>query len=163
MFIMKYLQIFFCFLLYKFSYSQVETFSKIDSLNKGFLNIEVDKGISLNKIDNSSDSIANVTKVENKSINKIEDLCTKHPKISGFKIQIYTSKNRIEIETIQKDFNKKFPFISNKIDFIRPDYKLKAGEYLTKDAAKKELNQYKKIFPNAIVIIDEVFCKRVKF
>ena len=80
-----------------------------------------------------------------------------HIQLKGFRIQIYQGKERTEAtETRQKCF-KHFEEYHPYLQFKRPMYDVRLGDFKSKKDAKKILKQVKKQFKNAIIISDMIW------
>ena len=91
------------------------------------------------------------------------EICRKNPRIMGFKIQLAVVKNNKEADEVGLYFRRRFPHIKVEKDVsLRPNYKVLAGSYFTKQSAASDLAKTKKYFKDAIVIQYRVFCVEAK-
>ena len=91
------------------------------------------------------------------------EICRKSPRIMGFKIQLAVVKNNKEADEVGLYFRRRFPHIKVEKDVsLRPNYKVLAGSYFTKQSAASDLAKTKKYFKDAIVIQYRVFCVEAK-
>jgi len=94
-----------------------------------------------------------------KPINKVE-ICKESPKLIGYKIQIAIAKNGNDASKIRYEFGQKFPELKVEIDTnIRPNHKILAGSYFSKESGNNDLERVKKVFRNAILVPYRVFCE----
>lgn len=140
------------------------------------LTITMDKRIenSIEALENSCKNKANKTGVEGtkissntpntsgKSLSKVE-ICRQNPRILGYKIQIAVVKSKEEADKIRADFRSKFPSIKVEVDAsLRPNYKILAGSYYTKESASSDLRSVRKSFGGASAVQYRVFCTEAK-
>jgi hypothetical protein len=91
------------------------------------------------------------------------EICRKNPRILGFKIQITTVKSNEEANEIKAYFRKRFPNLKVETDAsLRPNYKILAGSYFSKQSAAGDLARIKEYFKSAIPIQYRVFCAEAK-
>ncbi|MEZ4842579.1 MAG: SPOR domain-containing protein [Flavobacteriaceae bacterium] len=75
--------------------------------------------------------------------------------VKGFKIQLFYGSEQGAYR-IRDEFSSLFPDTEVKIEFSRPDWKVKAGNYKTRLEADRALKEIKEEFSNAIVLADKV-------
>ncbi|WP_144283192.1 SPOR domain-containing protein [Chryseobacterium echinoideorum] len=91
------------------------------------------------------------------------EICRRNPRILGYKIQIATVKSNDEANEIKAYFRKRFPSIKIETDAsLRPNYKILAGSYFTKQSASGDLARIKEYFKSAIAVQYRVFCAEAK-
>lgn len=91
------------------------------------------------------------------------EICRKNPRILGFKIQITTVKSNEEANEIKAYFRKRFPNLKVETDAsLRPNYKILAGSYFSKQSAAGDLARIKEYFKSATPIQYRVFCAEAK-
>lgn len=91
------------------------------------------------------------------------EICRKNPRILGFKIQITTVKSNEEANEIKAYFRKRFPNLKVETDAsLRPNYKILAGSYFSKQSAAGDLAKIKEYFKSATPIQYRVFCAEAK-
>lgn len=78
-------------------------------------------------------------------------------KISGYRIQVTAfsgnnSRNRAENE--RATFQTHFPYISIYLTYSEPYFKLRAGNYLNRLDAYKDLKNIQLVYPNAYIVPD---------
>jgi len=91
------------------------------------------------------------------------EICRRNPKILGYKIQITTVKSNEEANEVKAYFRKRFPNLKVEVDAsLRPNYKILAGSYFTKQSAAADLSRVKEYFKSAFPIQYRVFCVEAK-
>ncbi|WKS95223.1 SPOR domain-containing protein [Riemerella columbina] len=94
----------------------------------------------------------------NKALTNAE-ICRKNPRILGVKIQLAVVKSKAEADEVALYFRRKFPYIKVQQDAsLRPNYKVLAGSYFTKEDASSDLRKIKAFFKNAIPVKYMIFC-----
>ncbi|RRQ45653.1 SPOR domain-containing protein [Chryseobacterium sp. SC28] len=91
------------------------------------------------------------------------EICRKNPKIMGFKIQVVVVKSNEEATRISSEFRNNFRNLKVEKDAsLRPNYKVLAGSYFSKQSAAEDLKNVKKLYPSAKIIPYAVFCVEAK-
>lgn len=91
------------------------------------------------------------------------EICRQNPRIMGYKIQLTVVKSNEEAREVGVYFRRRFPNIKVEIDAsLRPNYKVMAGSYFTKQSASGDLSRIKQYFKSAIPIQYRVFCVEAK-
>ncbi|OWK75099.1 sporulation protein [Flavobacteriaceae bacterium JJC] len=100
--------------------------------------------------------------VPEKELSRAE-ICRRNPRIMGYKIQLSVVKTNEEAREVGMFFRRRFPNMKVEIDAsLRPNYKVLAGSYLTKQSAAADLAKIKQHFNGAIAIQYRVFCVEAK-
>jgi hypothetical protein len=100
--------------------------------------------------------------VPNRELTNAE-ICRKNPRILGYKIQITTVKSNDEANEVKSYFRKRFPNLKVETDAsLRPNYKILAGSYFTKQSAASDLSKIKEYFKSAIAVQYRIFCAEAK-
>jgi hypothetical protein len=100
--------------------------------------------------------------VPNRELTNAE-VCRKNPRILGYKIQITTVKSNDEANEIKAYFRKRFPNLKVETDAsLRPNYKILAGSYFTKQSAASDLSKVREYFKSAIAVQYRIFCAEAK-
>ncbi|WP_419869204.1 SPOR domain-containing protein [Chryseobacterium sp. CT-SW4] len=119
-----------------------------------------------NAVDNDS-SYSNPTShpkvyVPSRTLSNAE-ICRKNPRILGYKIQITTVKSNEEANEVKSYFRKRFPNLKVEIDAsFRPNYKILAGSYFTKQSAASDLSRIREYFKSAVAVQYRIFCAEAK-
>ncbi|MGC4128243.1 MAG: SPOR domain-containing protein [Bergeyella sp.] len=91
------------------------------------------------------------------------EICRQNPRIMGYKIQLSVVKSNEEAKEVGMYFRRRFPNIKVEIDAsLRPNYKVLAGSYLTKESAAPDLKRIREYFKSAISVQYRVFCVEAK-
>ena len=81
----------------------------------------------------------------------------------GYKIQLAVVKSNEEAREVGMYFRRRFPNMKVEIDAsLRPNYKVMAGSYFSKQSAAGDLGRIKQYFKDAIAIQYRVFCVEAK-
>lgn len=100
--------------------------------------------------------------VPNRELTNAE-VCRKNPRILGYKIQITTVKSNNEANEIKAYFRKRFPNLKVETDAsLRPNYKILAGSYFTKQSAASDLSRVREYFKSAVAVQYRIFCAEAK-
>lgn len=100
--------------------------------------------------------------VPNRELTNAE-ICRKNPRILGYKIQITTVKSNEEANEVKSYFRKRFPNLKVETDAsLRPNYKILAGSYFTKQSAASDLAKVREYFKSAIAVQYRIFCAEAK-
>lgn len=100
--------------------------------------------------------------VPNRELTKAE-ICSKNPRILGYKIQITMVKSNEEANEVKAYFRKRFPYLKVETDAsLRPNYKILAGSYFTKQSAAGDLAKIKEFFKSAYATQYRIFCVEAK-
>lgn len=91
------------------------------------------------------------------------EICRKNPRILGYKIQITTVKSNEEANEVKSYFRKRFPNLKVETDAsLRPNYKILAGSYFTRQSAASDLSKIREYFKSAIAVQYRIFCSEAK-
>ena len=91
------------------------------------------------------------------------EICRRNPRIMGYKIQLAVVKSNDEAREVGMFFRRRFPNMKVEIDAsLRPNYKVMAGSYLTKQSAAADLARIRAHFKSAIALQYRVFCVEAK-
>ncbi|SDQ39519.1 hypothetical protein SAMN05421664_1440 [Chryseobacterium soldanellicola] len=91
------------------------------------------------------------------------EICRKNPRILGFKIQITTVKSNEEANEVKSYFRRRFPNLKVETDAsLRPNYKILAGSYFTKQSAASDLSKVREYFKSAIAVQYRIFCAEAR-
>ena len=91
------------------------------------------------------------------------EICRRNPRIMGYKIQLAVVKSNEEAREVGMYFRRRFPNMKVEIDAsLRPNYKILAGSYFSKQSAADDLRNVKRVYPSAMVVPYAVFCVEAK-
>lgn len=100
--------------------------------------------------------------VPNRELTNAE-ICRKNPRILGYKLQITTVKSNEEANEVKSYFRRRFPNLKVETDAsLRPNYKILAGSYFTKQSAASDLSKVREYFKSAIPVQYRIFCAEAK-
>ena len=167
-------KIFFAILFITQYFVEAQSIIKTDTINGNVLNISMDNRINaeIEKMEEYCDRLTykkvdattprTTVKVPSRALTTAE-ICRKNPRISGFKIQIAVVKSNKEANEVKAYFRSKFPHIKVITDAsLRPDYKILAGSYFTKETANSELRSIRQYFKSARAVQYSIFCAEGK-
>jgi hypothetical protein len=94
--------------------------------------------------------------IENKVVHLIT-MYNDNNKSSGYKVQLYSGKSKLEATKIKSELNNKYPDeLSSVIIYKQPNFKLRAGNFRDRLTAIKYLEILKVEFPSAFIVQDEI-------
>lgn len=100
--------------------------------------------------------------VPNRELTNAE-ICRRNPRILGYKIQIAVVKSNAEANEVKAAFRRRFPNMKVETDAsLRPNYKILAGSYFTKQSASADLARIRQSFNTAVAVQYRVFCVEAK-
>ena|SRR6218665_1203790 len=144
---------------------------KKDTLSGTELSFSLDERVNdaLEKIEDKCDrnagapvKVPSKVLVANRELTNAE-ICRKNPKIMGFKIQVVIVKSNEEARKIATEFRNDFRSLKVETDAsLRPNYKILAGSYFSKQSAAEDLRNISKAYPSARIIPYAVFCVEAK-
>lgn len=115
-----------------------------------------------NDDDYSTKSTTPKINIPTKELSRAE-ICRRNPRIMGYKIQLSVVKSNEEAREVGMYFRRRFPNMKVEIDAsLRPNYKVMAGSYVSKQSAAADLARIKQYFNGAIAIQYRVFCVEAK-
>jgi hypothetical protein len=76
--------------------------------------------------------------------------------IDGFTIQLYSGVKREEALSIKKEMAFVLPKVDAEVQYVQPNFRVRAGKYIDRIEAQKDYMTIKKHFPSAIVIPDRI-------
>ena len=148
---------------------------KIDTLSGNTVKISMDQKISdmlqstedkcSRIVENSDSNGGNPNSYSLPKINIPEksmstaEVCRQNPRIMGVKILIATVKSNEEANKVGLYFRSKFPNMKVEKDAsLRPNYKIMAGSYFTKQSANADYSNVRRVFKDARLITYRIFC-----
>jgi len=143
-------------------YSQNITSAELKIKNNTY-HINMDSRIAsmLSNLEESChrDIYTEIPNIEVNNMNKAE-ICKESPKLIGYKIQVAITQNGNDANKIRYEFGQKFPELKVEIDTnIRPNHKILAGSYFSKESGNGDLERVKKVFRSAILVPYRIFCE----
>jgi hypothetical protein len=79
---------------------------------------------------------------------------------NGFRIQLYAGRERKIVDDAKMFIHQTYPNINPYLTYSLPIYKLKFGDFLTKNDAERMLAELKSNFPDAIVVAEKIDLKK---
>lgn len=79
---------------------------------------------------------------------------------NGYRIQLYVGSERKLVDEAKVYIYQNYPNLNLYLTFSLPIYKLKIGDFITKNDAERLLNQLKGPFPDAITIPERIDVKK---
>jgi hypothetical protein len=76
--------------------------------------------------------------------------------VDGYTIQLYSGIQRDEALDVRKQIATVLPQIDADMQFVQPNFRVRAGKYLNRFEAQKDYMTVKKYFPNAIIIPERI-------
>jgi hypothetical protein len=76
--------------------------------------------------------------------------------VDGFTIQLYSGVKREEALDVKKHVLTALPELDTDVQFVQPNFRVRAGKYINRFEAQKDYMAVKKYFPNAIIIPERV-------
>ncbi|WP_337059130.1 SPOR domain-containing protein [Elizabethkingia meningoseptica] len=160
-----------------------EIINRKDSINGNVYSVEMDvriddllRQIELNclkpkiKKGDTKKSVYSKFLDKNKKESKIRfntismaEICKEKPKLMGYKIQIAVTNKGYEANKIRYEIRKKFPDLRTELDSsLRPNYKILAGSFFSKQSGSADLKRVRAIYPDAVLIVYRIFCAESK-
>ncbi len=125
-------------------------------------NLEEKCSTSIRRADEETSTRPAKVSVPEKELSKAE-ICRRNPRIMGYKIQLAVVKSNEEAREVGMFFRRRFPNMKVEIDAsLRPNYKVMAGSYLTKQSAASDLSKIRTHFKSAMAVQYRVFCVEAK-
>jgi hypothetical protein len=82
--------------------------------------------------------------------------------IDGFTIQLYSGLKREEALNIKKELTFVLPKIDAEVQYVQPNFRVRAGKYINRTDAQKDYMTIKRHFPSAIVIPDRIPIREIQ-
>ncbi|MES2795460.1 MAG: SPOR domain-containing protein [Bacteroidota bacterium] len=79
---------------------------------------------------------------------------------NGYRIQLYVGRERKVVDEAKIYIYQTFPNINPYLTYSLPMYKLKIGDFLTRNDAERFLNQLKDLYPEAIIVPEKIDIKK---
>jgi hypothetical protein len=76
--------------------------------------------------------------------------------VDGFTIQLYSGIQRDEALNVKKQIATAMPELDADLQFVQPNFRVRAGKYLNRLEAQKDFMAVKKLFPNAVIIPERI-------
>lgn len=89
-------------------------------------------------------------------LDSIDRINLKNGFVDGFTIQLYSGIRREEALDVKKQVLTSLPDLDTDVQFVQPNFRVRAGKYINRYEAQKDYMAVKKYFPNAIIIPERV-------
>lgn len=76
--------------------------------------------------------------------------------VDGFTIQVYSGLKREEALNVKKQMSITLPEVEAEVQYVQPNFRVRAGKYFDRYDAQKDYQIIKKHFPNAIILPERV-------
>lgn len=76
--------------------------------------------------------------------------------VDGFTIQVYSGLKREEALNVKKQMSITLPEVEAEVQYVQPNFRVRAGKYFDRYDAQKDYQIIKKYFPNAIILPERV-------
>lgn len=162
------------FLLFAFQLGTSQVITKKDTIGTTPLVISMDKRVN-DLIGNIEDKCSTTITSNNENVKETPkvvvpsrkltqaEICRQNPRLLGYKIQLTVVKSNTEANEVKAFFRKRFPSIKVDTDAsLRPNYKILAGSYFTKESAASDLRKIKESFKSATLVQYSIFCSEAK-
>jgi len=75
---------------------------------------------------------------------------------NGFRVQIFMGSNRTDAYNAQAKFNGLYPDIKTYMQYVEPNFKVKAGDFKTRLEASRLMEQLRKQFTSLIILPEKI-------
>ncbi|MBX2930404.1 MAG: SPOR domain-containing protein [Chitinophagaceae bacterium] len=89
-------------------------------------------------------------------INKRSSMLTSTGQYKGFRIQVISTRDRENAFSIKADLLTKFPEEKVYVMFQSPNFKVRIGNFITREDAEKLRKPLNKMFKNGVFIVEDV-------
>lgn len=117
----------------------------------------------LNSWNRNDKRVSSPDRVNKRSVMKVVDPCAANAKKRGYKIQVFSTKNRNEAQKKLKKLIDLYPDLYPELKFESPDYKLHLGNYHYKSSCEGDLRKVRREIPYAFPVRAYVWCKRARY
>ena len=92
----------------------------------------------------------------NDAVERLREINNNKQSIAGYRIQIYFGSLRSKANELRARFNNRFPDINAVVSYQQPNFKVRAGDFITRMEALSKLEIIEKEFDGAFVVPDEI-------
>lgn len=111
---------------------------------------------------NTKDSLKNITIVEDEAVKnfypappaKVATVSKDGKSAKGFRVQIFDGNNRNDASAAKAKFMKKYPGIRSYLKFHNPQYRVRVGDFITREEAEAFQEKIKGDFSPSMIIPD---------
>lgn len=86
--------------------------------------------------------------------------CAQQQKIMGYKIQIYSTRDRELANKVRMEFSRNFPGLTPELVYAGPDWRILVGDYFTRQTARRDMKRIQKSYPAAFTVQWRVWCRK---
>ncbi|MBL7772817.1 MAG: SPOR domain-containing protein [Chitinophagaceae bacterium] len=79
----------------------------------------------------------------------------------GFRIVIYNGPDRVQAMQVKNNFARAYPATTSSMSYNVPSYKIKVGDFESRNDASKFLRKIGKAFPTAFIVPDIITVKNI--
>jgi len=97
-----------------------------------------------------------ITKKLNRMLDYVPEKVTVKISKPGYRVQVYVGKDRSEASSVKGRALNSQKDEEAYLDYDRPNYRVKVGNFLTRDDAKELYKALKRRFPDAMIVPDQV-------
>jgi len=105
------------------------------------------------------ESVQKMVQAKNCPTELLEEIKPEYCK--GSRIQLFYSKNRKEAEEMLGSAKSYFPELIVNLDYVSPDYKVKAGYFSSRENARESLKKAKLKFSSSLIVDETVRCSLI--
>lgn len=106
-----------------------------------------------------------ITIVQDTGVQKVlrlyQSFATEKRAMSGFRVQLASNSNRTTVMDLKSKFMQQYPEVNAYVVYQQPQLKLRVGDFVSRSAATKFMNDIKGSFPTAFIVPDKVFVKGI--
>lgn len=127
----------------------------LDTSNYNMESEQIDslyRPISIEKIPQAG----HVEEYFNSDLNKLIESYNKEKTLKGFKIQLFAGNSKVDAKNIKATCLNYFKNDVPEIIYQSPNFKVRVGNYRNRLEAHRALNNFKKQFPSAFIVQDEL-------
>jgi hypothetical protein len=110
---------------------------------------------------NGAQGQSNISKPQDVETISSELQQKQEPKTKGYRLQVFLSQDKEQVMKTKAEFIKNFDDVEVYVDRKAPNYRLKVGDFYNRFDANAYKLKISKIYPNAIVVSDDVSLPKV--
>ncbi len=104
----------------------------------------------------SANSVFGLVEKKSEKIDLLIEDYLENKKYNGYRVQLFSSANRLEAVKAKSKFLKNFADIKSYLVYQAPNYKVRVGDFLDRLEANQQLKVIQEIFPNAFLVKGEI-------
>jgi hypothetical protein len=129
----------------------------IDIIDKSQDSLKDTRRVYLNRVQRSSVTAGKgkVRFIQDERISSLDQIITEQPyDHDGFRVQILFGSKTV-VNNKKASFESKFSYRTY-VDYLPPNFRLRVGDFPTKQLAEKHLYNIRKSFPNSYIVKDKI-------